>query len=337
MPEALWLQATGVEYSAAEDRRLIAAVYTPGVLDGLTITATTGANISVSAGRAIVDDGAGGAYLAYFDAATAKGLPLSSMTTVYVVVNTTTAVATIETGSTPVSPYVTLGSATTDGTSTTAVSNVRAAAAPVSGGASLPLTGGTLTGTLTGTRFLIPGAFNATSAGVTASKGIKFGGASGYTARHYARAYRDTSQNIASGAAPEAINFNITDRAVSDYGITAHNGAGNGRRFYPGVAGDYLLTGSVMFDNVSVSDPGSRKAQVSRYSSTGAQLWSARTDWAQNSGADLLTWSVMMNAEVGDYFMFEVSHTTGKTLTTRAASYASGNRSWANMRLIQAD
>lgn len=74
MAEALWSQNSGVEYSASEDRRLINAIWlgSTGVLDGLQVGAGVGRTINVSSGRAVVPDGAGGAYLAYFDATTSN-------------------------------------------------------------------------------------------------------------------------------------------------------------------------------------------------------------------------------------------------------------------------
>jgi hypothetical protein len=74
--EALWSQNVGVEYSAAEDRRLIGAIWgqgSHGVLNGLTVTPGTGRTVNISAGRAVVSDGtgtSGGAYLVYFDSVT---------------------------------------------------------------------------------------------------------------------------------------------------------------------------------------------------------------------------------------------------------------------------
>lgn len=71
MGEALWSQNAGVDYSAAEDRRLIGAIWsTYGVLNGLTVTPGTGRNVSVSPGRAVVGDGDNGAYLVSFDSVT---------------------------------------------------------------------------------------------------------------------------------------------------------------------------------------------------------------------------------------------------------------------------
>lgn len=73
MPEALWSQNSGVEYSAAEDRRLIGAIWSvAGVLNGLTVTPGTGRTVSISAGRAVVPDGDGGSYFCYFDSITSN-------------------------------------------------------------------------------------------------------------------------------------------------------------------------------------------------------------------------------------------------------------------------
>jgi hypothetical protein len=72
LAEALWVQASGVEYNATEDRRLIAAIWPGGgTLTGLNVTPGTGRSVNVSAGKAVVPDLDGaGSYLAYFDATT---------------------------------------------------------------------------------------------------------------------------------------------------------------------------------------------------------------------------------------------------------------------------
>lgn len=93
MGEALWSQNAGVQYSAAEDRRLIGAIWnTGGVLNGLTVTPGTGRTINVSAGRCVVPDGDGGSYLVSFDSVTnsvaVAAAPVSSrIDGVYIVVD----------------------------------------------------------------------------------------------------------------------------------------------------------------------------------------------------------------------------------------------------------
>lgn len=78
MPEALWSANSGVDFSAAEDRRLLSAIWTTsGVLDNMTVSPGTGRTVNISAGRALIPDGAGGNYLAYFDAAT-TGLAIAA-------------------------------------------------------------------------------------------------------------------------------------------------------------------------------------------------------------------------------------------------------------------
>lgn len=123
MPEALWSQNAGVEYSAAEDRRLIGAIWpTYGVLNGLTVTPGTGRTINVSAGRAIIPDPDGGAYLAYFDSSTnnvavAANTGSTRVDGVYVVVDdpgdgiTDIVVVTSDTP-TPSDPYIKIATVT---------------------------------------------------------------------------------------------------------------------------------------------------------------------------------------------------------------------------------
>lgn len=143
MAEALWSQNSGVEYSAAEDRRLINAIWlgSTGVLNGLVVSAGTGRTVNVSSGRAIVPDGAGGAYLAYFDATTsdvalAANTGAARTDGVYVVVDDPgdgSADIVVVTADTPVptKPYVKLATvvvgtnATTPGTITDVRATVR--------------------------------------------------------------------------------------------------------------------------------------------------------------------------------------------------------------------
>src|SRR4051794_3953138 len=100
--EALWGTGVGVSYSADEDRRLISSIWNPGVITGVAITAGTGVAASVSSGLAVVSDGQGGAFLAYFDAATTvSGLTASTSNSLYVTVDPTTFLATIVKGSAP--------------------------------------------------------------------------------------------------------------------------------------------------------------------------------------------------------------------------------------------
>lgn len=130
MAEALWVQAAGVDYSAAEDRRLISSIWTPGVLYGLKVSAGAGLSAVVSPGRCVISDGVGGCYLAQFDTATTvSSLSASATNTLYVTVDPTTAQATIVKGAAPTSPYLQIGGATTSTTAVTGVSNVRATAA----------------------------------------------------------------------------------------------------------------------------------------------------------------------------------------------------------------
>lgn len=130
MAEALWTQLSGVDYSAAEDRRLITAVYNPGVINGLTITAGSGLAVSVSAGRAVVSDGLGGGYLCYFDAATTvSSLPASSTANIYVSVHPTTGQALLTAATTPPTDSLSIGSVTTSVGAVTSVSNARTTAA----------------------------------------------------------------------------------------------------------------------------------------------------------------------------------------------------------------
>jgi hypothetical protein len=178
MPEALWVQGSGIDYSAAEDRRLISAIGTAGVLgNGLLLTGVSGPQVSISAGKAIVDDGGGGSYLAYFDGTTTKAIPSSGTTNVYVAVDPVTALATIETGAEPVNPHISIGSATASGIGVPTVSNARASSQSAAQGTNVlskfPTSDVTTTET-TGGRYVWAGAHDFQST-VRAEGGIAYG------------------------------------------------------------------------------------------------------------------------------------------------------------------
>lgn len=97
MVEALY--ATGGSYEAAEDRKLIKALFqaagTGGVISGMTVTPGTGLNVTVAPGFFVVNDSTGGAYLGYITASETVSISgntsgSSRTDTVYVQVNTTT-------------------------------------------------------------------------------------------------------------------------------------------------------------------------------------------------------------------------------------------------------
>jgi hypothetical protein len=122
MAEALWSSNVGVDFTDDEDRRLIGAIWTqPGVIDGLSVSPGTGRSVSVSAGRAVVPDGSGGAYLCYFDAATlniavSANAGATRIDGVFVTVNDPgngQAVLTITAGnSAPATPYLRIATVT---------------------------------------------------------------------------------------------------------------------------------------------------------------------------------------------------------------------------------
>lgn len=101
MAEALY--ASGGSYDAAEDRKLIRAIFragtTGGVISGMGLSVGTGLNVSIDPGYFVVNDTTSGAYLGYITAT--ETVPISVNTTgttrvdtIYVTVNATTGVLT---------------------------------------------------------------------------------------------------------------------------------------------------------------------------------------------------------------------------------------------------
>ena len=329
MAEALWVQAVGVDYSAAEDRRLISAMYTAGVVNGLIISAGTGLSASVSPGRAVVNDGTGGGYLCYFDSVTTVPLTASTTNTLSVIVNTATGQATL--GTTPTGNSQTIGTATTSGTGVTDVSNVRAAAdSPASASAKyVAVTGGRFTGQVSAPRFTTA-VFDVTDTYVSAPDGIRLGGANP-TARHYARAFRSTTQAIPNSTwTPLA--FNTVARQATDY-TTAP--VGDGQQFFAGPPGSYQLSGSAFFES---NPTGARRSRIVRYSSAGAVTWTKHCAWRQAVDAQSVWFDGMFDVTtVGDYWRFEVWQNSGAALDILAGGLINGDQPYGSMRLIQAD
>lgn len=345
MGVALWVQDTDVDYTADRDRRLIGAIWNPGVIDGLVISSGGGANASISAGRAVVSDGAGGAAYVYFDAATTLALSLSTTNNIYITVPTNpTAVNTsalIVTGAAPTVPYLLIGTATTNGTAFTSASNVRAAAeSPTVIGKYLPLTGGTVSGTLATTRLTVGSLFSVggTDTVPLAPLGIRLGGAYP-TARHYARASRSTALAVPNGTWT-AIQFDTNGHNGSDYSVQAHANTSGAlsANFYTGVAGDYSITGHAYFADPGTA-VGARAMRVVRFNSAGVQVWATEGTNVVASAASYgsVGISTMMDAALGDYFQFQVYHSQGASLSLLAGNYSAGTMTHGAIRLIQAD
>ena len=329
MAEALWIQAADVSYSAAEDRRLISAMYTAGVIDGLTITAGVGLNATVSAGRCIVPDGTGGSYLCYFDTATTVPVSASATNTLMVLVNTTTGQATI--GTTAVGSRLVLGTATTSSTGVTATARTAANAdVPTAASAKyIPTGGGRLTGALSGPRFTTA-SFDVTDTYVNAPNGVRLGGANP-TARHYARAFRNTTQAIPT-AEWTPLAFDTVSRQATDYGIAP---IGQGPIFYAGPPGSYLFSGSAMFAS---NTTGARRSRIARYSSLGVVTWVKHCAWRQGSESPHVWFDGMLDVTAaGDYFRFEVYQNSGVSLNVNHGGFVNGDIAYGSMRLIQAD
>lgn len=296
MPEALWSQLAGVDYSAAEDRRLIWALSTPGIARGLTITAGVGRQVSVAAGAAVVDDGAGGAYIAYTTAAEVRTLPVSATTNIYIVVNPATAETTIEFGATPTNPYLTIGSAKTNATAIVSGSIVKASAKatpPAIGTNYVPLSGGVMSGALQAPRLVVSGLFGVGGADLVpnAPAGVRLGGTYP-TARHYLhcslKPVSGGSNQINNNAweglhwNPPSASNNVTDYTLKPMGSSDY-------AIWPGVAGYYLFSGHVSLNgNVS----GTRSSRIT--------VWNQNGSAADTLSYGVICWEGRPNATAGD-------------------------------------
>lgn len=261
MAEALWVQAAGVDYSAAEDRRLISSIFNPGIVTGLGISAGAGLSVLVGAGRAIVPDGQGGAYLCYFDAATTRGgLAANGSNSLYCVVNTTTGQATIETGATPTFPFVRLGGAVTGAAAVTSTSR----------GATASL----VLEALTPASLTIAGILVATATGLTAPKGIRLGGAANAQMRYAARAARALTRQLIPTATFTTVLFDRLDHEANDYGGTSVNLSGaNQGLFVAPVAGTYQVSGEAHFVNQVGASNTRRQMRIVGRTSAGVARW----------------------------------------------------------------
>lgn len=252
MAEALWVQQSGIEYSAAEDRRAISALGGVGIVNGLSVTAGTGLQAEVSAGTAIVDDGDDGAYVAYTTSTTTLTLSPNATTSVYVKVNTTTAEVTVVSGTLPTDPYLTLGSVVTGASSVTSATNTAAASIPQGVvGKYLPLTGGTVSGAIQTTRVVVPGILGAggVDTSLNAPAGVRLSGTSPTGKHHLSTTARTGAQYNIANAAYDQILWNIpTPGGSTNKTIYPRTPmvAGQEQAIYPGVSGFFLVTGYVV-------------------------------------------------------------------------------------------
>lgn len=344
MAEALWVQTLGVDYSAAEDRRLIWTMATPGISRGLQIQTVSGLQVKVTSGAAVIDAGDSTGYVGYMTGDTTLTLPANqtSAVNIYITVDPTTAATTIVQGSSPANPSLNLGNVTTGASSVGVITQTTARAVPPGlSGTVLPITGGTLTGALTAPSLAVSGQFVANSSGVSAPHGVFLGGATTPTARHYARVSRTTSFTGVVTNTWTSITFGTNDvTPVSDYGVTAHSTSTNSQRLICGAAGDYALGGSATFAQPG-NNIGTRRSRVVHYNSAGTAVHIAvcsTVDVTTNVSTYLaVNWNCNMYAAKNDWFEFQVWHNQGNNEPLDVGTGAAQDKIWASMRLIQAD
>lgn len=340
MAEALWYQVGSVDYTAEEDRRGLAAIATAGVSTGLEISAGAGLSVDVTAGDAFVDDGANGRGIAYFDSTTNVSLAGSATSTIYVTIDPTTALATMTAGAAPADPYLAIGTATTDASSVTSVSNVRDEAVPPAlDGRVLFLSGGTMTGALTVPTLTVTGALTAGSSGLSAPDGIKLGGASNPTKRHWIRgkAAGGSTQQTTNGnwtrVKLETVNNELTDYGSIQYGwLRTGNRAG---QFVAPVTGLYNISGAIMFEK---NNTGSRVSRVVVRDGDDVVYTRYCANLDPNEAGDDLIWveATMRMAAGQSMEMQAVQYSGGKLNIIEGSTYSGGRHTHAAFSLLQA-
>lgn len=357
MAEALWVGGTGITYNDFEDRHLIAAMYTQGVIgSGLTLTAGVGV-VSYSPGFCAIADGTGGMYLAYFDAAGTAAATVTS--TVYVRINKTTAasdiVASTSLPSSATYAFFAIGSVTASG-STLVVdpppANRQATLRGAAGASGfLPVGGGTLTGPLSAPQVSVPGGLLATSSGLQAPNGVRLGAAANYTQRLYARAARYTSRQSIPGSAWTVVLFNTLDRDINDYGAAGSQYDAATGRFYQPVGGVYHFSGSAHFTDLGGSVVNPRLlTRLMSYTSAGVVRMALNTTWREAGGQeDFVQWEGTLDCPAGGWVTFEIrvggstamylggDDTTTGTYGTPADGSDPGQRTWGTQTLLMAE
>lgn len=330
MAEALWLQVGGVEYTAAEDRRLIRAMSVAGVVNGLVISATTGLGISVSAGTAVIDAGGGEGYVAYTTAPTLLTMPVSSTTNIYISVNTTTALVTVTAGAAPAAgTYLLLGSVATSGsaiTTTLPITPTTRALPENVAGQYLKLSGGAATGEVQAPSLLVPSYFqaNATLGNVNAPYGARLGG-TGALARCYARATGSAIQNTTSGVWATLSTPTVAYNYAYPGRTAPFNTSTN--RFTCPVAGVYTVMGSAHF-YAAATPKGDRICAVLRRNAAGGVVW--YHEGPQNDAVvtplGVVGVTASMDCDAGDTLEVQVIQTQGSTLSLYGSVIASGGQ-----------
>lgn len=338
MPEALWLQVAGVDYSAAEDRRLIKALSTAGVVEGLVITATSGTGISVSAGTAIIDTGTGEGYVAYTTAATTLTLPVSSTTNVFIKVDTATALVTVGQGTLPTAgTYLLLATVATNASTVTSTlpltPTTRALPVNVSG-QYLKLSGGVVTGEVQATSLHVPNIIqaNATLNTVNMPKGARLGGSAAMS-RCFARAHMEAAHTITSGV---WTTLNMT-AAVNNYGYQGGTAPYNTttNRFTCPVAGVYAVMGNCYFADPAGTNAGRRIAGV-MLRRANADYWFHQGPQNPGDTTRLAGVNAMMDCLAGDTLEMRAYQDQGTSVQVLNGSYAGATETICTFTLVQA-
>lgn len=336
--EALWVQQSGVDYDASEDRKLIWALATPGVSRGLVIAKGTGRQVTVSAGVGIVDDGSGqGGYVAYRSGVTTLTIPASATQYVFLVVDPTTGDTTVTAGtSLPTNPSLTLGSAATNASAVTTVTNsAPKAVPPAMNGDYVPATGGTMRGQLVTPDLLVPGILQANSNGVNAPQGVRLGGVN-RTARHFlncAPQVTPAGSNNINNEAWETVVFNppAASNNVTDFEDQfGHLPMGSSTTaIHAGPPGTYMLTGYLGI--ASKNNVGQRMVRARVRHEDGSDFYYQYLLDIANSGraSQYLNVSSLFMMKGADYLQIEIWQNSG------LASDVSSGRIF--FRLVQAD
>lgn len=328
MVDALWSDASGVTYTDEEDRRLIKAMLTQGIVNGLVITASSGLNVNVTSGQAIVPDTGGvtgGSFLAYTTSDTSLGIPANTTRNIYITVNETTgAVGVSASAAAPVGlSYTLLGVATAGASTISSASNAGSARAKpwnVESGY-LPLAGGTITGNLTvngemrSPNIHAPGLLQATAGSVNIPVGARLGTSGplmkAFAGAHMPGGWGQTVANSANGVYTW-VTCNVTNL---EYNQNSYGTGGMiGNRFKAPVTGLYQAEGCVLFSDPAGANEGTRRAAILRRNAAGTGLW-RKLGIFPAAGHNMASVSAMMYLNATDTLELQAAHTQGASLS----------------------
>lgn len=349
------LPNAGTTTDPGEFRRLLARLFSPGVVNGLTLTAGTGLAVTVAPGNAAAGDANSITFLPYPAAVSLTALAPNAVTTVYATYRTTGDLQAYLTTAVPATPYEVVGTATTNATAVTSVDNSTAPATTAGRRhqSEYPAVVGRYFSTqakIDASSFglAVAGVLDATPGrAVNAPLGVRLGATTAPMARYYVRTYRNATQSIPNNAWTP-VGFNVDSVIRNDYATIdpasyptpPHNAGGDvtaQRRFYAGPAGTYTFSGRITFDSPAGAVAGDRRGRIIRYNSAGVAVWIIGTDSHSAVDTQRVAYDATIDMQRGDWVEFEALHTQGAALTVSSNEFAGAAPTpvYATMTLVQ--